>query len=318
MCYNNTILEKAVPKKKKKKKKKHKRHNTPNRVAASAKTELSHQNVRGQPPLDRQDIKPLSQERLQNPLPVENVERSWTWWITGWRLFVELATVFGLAIALYTLRPVLAVNSLAPSDLHGNNGSKASITVTGTGIKDVTVQCVTNKVIFEGINTLALPRFTILDEYSVRDVAVGESFTADCNFAWSLWTKVEGGYFLMGEGTPGTPQLGIPFVLNKDGMPSLRPGAPFPAIVKPNLVGHFPSQVTSVDGYFIVLYRWPLSPFREKRTIHMIARRNSGGLQWRVAPSSEPIIADAPGGFIVTASAEPDKWGVTMKRTGPN
>jgi hypothetical protein len=306
-----------VAKKKKRKKKKHKRRN-PLRAAGAAKAELSHENMQEQPSPDTQSIKPLPPEKSQSRLPVENVTRSWIWWVTGWRLFVELATVLGLAVALYALRPALTVTSLAPSDVHNNNGSKASITVTGTGIKDVTVQCVTNKVIFEGRNTLALSRFAMVDEYSVRDVAAGESFAADCNFAWSLWTKAEGGFFLLGAGVPGVQNLGIAFLF-KDGVPSLIPGAPFPAAIKSDLVGYSPSQVTAVDGYFIVLYRWPLSPFRERRVIHMIARRNSGGLQWRVAPSSEPVIADAADGFIVTASGTtPDQWGVTMKRTGPN
>jgi hypothetical protein len=205
------------------------------------------------------------------------------------------------------------VTALAASDLHNNNGSKASITVTGTGIRDVLVRCVTNKVIFDDINTLALPRFTIIDEYSVRDVAAGESFTADCNFAWSLWTKPTDGFFLMGAGSPGKPQLGIPFLF-KDGLPSLIPGAPLPAAVIPDFVGYSRSQVTAIDGDFIVLYKRPLCPFQEKRMIHMIARRNEGELKWRAAPNSEPIIPDATDGFIVTASGPRNNGGYDEAR----
>ena len=113
------------------------------------------------------------------------------WFVTGWRLILELVTFVGFPIALYALRPVLSITSLEPSDLHGNNGTKASVTVSGSKIRDVTVQCVTNKVIFDDTYTLAFSRFVLLDEYSVSDVGTGESFPADCNFAWELWRKQE-------------------------------------------------------------------------------------------------------------------------------
>jgi hypothetical protein len=189
-------------------------------------------------------------------------------------------------------------------------------------IKDVKVRCVTNKVIFENRDTLVLSRFTVIDEYSVSDVAPGESFTADCNFTWSLWTKPTDGFFLMGAGipgvpgVPGTPQLGIPFLF-KNGLPHLMPGAPLPAKFMPNFAGYSSSQVTAVDGYFIVLYTWPLRWLQQERIIHMIARRSDDILKWRVAPNSELIIPDATDGFIVTASGPPNQWGVTMKRGIP-
>lgn len=250
--------------------------------------------------------------------PTAGTARSWKWWVTGWRLFVELVSVIGLPMAVYALHPVLSVTSLDSSDLHGNGGSKASITVTGMQVQDVKVQCVTNKVIFEDQDTLALSRFTVIDEYSVSDVSPGESFTADCNFTWSLWTKADGGFFLMGGGVPGKPQLGIPFILS-DGLPSFTPGVPIPAGITPDFVGYSSSQVTAIDGYFIVLYKWPLRWLEHQRVIHMIARRRSGdALRWRVAPNSEPVIQDATAGFVVNASAPPNQWAVTMKRGNPN
>lgn len=176
------------------------------------------------------------------------------------------------------------------------------------------VRCVTNKVIFEDKNTLALPRFTVIDEYSVRDVAAGESFTADCNFAWSLWTTPANGFFLMGGGAPGKPQLGIPFLFD-DGLPSVIPGTPIPATLSPDFIGYSSSNVTAIDGEYIILYKWPLYPFQEQRRVHMIARRNDGELKWRVAPNSEPTIPDATDGFVVTASGPPKQWGVTMTLT---
>jgi hypothetical protein len=227
----------------------------------------------------------------------------------------------GLLMAVYALHPVLAVTSLLPSDLHGNGGVKASITLNGMSIREVKVQCVTNKVIFEDKMTLAPPHFAVIDEYSVRDVARGESFTPDCNFAWSLWTGPTSGFFLIGAGVTGArfPQLGIPFLL-KDGLPFFAPGARAPVAIRSDFSGFSSSQVTAIDGDFVVLYKWPLSPFEEKRAIHMIARRTDGAgdLKWRVAPDSEPTIPDAVSGFIVNAGGDSSgKWAVTMRRFSP-
>lgn len=237
--------------------------------------------------------------------------------MSGWRLAIELAGLVSLVIAAYTLCPVLSVTSLEPSDLHGNNGVKASIVVNGTQIRDVKVQCMTNKVIFADRDTLALSRFTLLDEYSVNDVGRGESFTADCGFTWSMWTKPMGeGLFIMGAGTPGKPQLGIPFTF-KDGLPSLTPGVPLPASITTDFMGYSSSEVTAIDGSFVVLYKWPWRWFQTSKVIHIIGRRSDGRIKWRVAPNSEPIIPDAAGGFMVTASGPPKQWGVTMKRVTP-
>ncbi len=223
-------------------------------------------------------------------------------------------TLVGLVIAVYALRPVLSVGSLNPSDLHAANGAKASITVTGTGIRDVKVKCVTNKVIFDDRDTLAFNRFTSIDEYAVNDVGAGESFTADCNFVWSWWKGQADNLFLMGGGSPGKPQLGIAFTL-KDGLPVLIPGSPLPATVIPALGSYSAARVTAVDGDFIVTYKWALFWFYQERLIHMIAQWNGDELKWRVAPNSEPVIPTPNGGFIVTANGPPEGgWGVTMKR----
>jgi len=163
---------------------------------------------------------------------------------------------------------------------------------------------------------LAFTRFSKIDEYSVSDVNPGESFTADCNFAWSLWKKPTDGFFLMGAGIAREPQLGIPFIF-RDGLPSPMPGVGVPAQVTSDFSGYSSSMITAIDGYFIVLYKWPLCWFQEKRTIHMIARRSDDTLKWRIAPDSEPIIPDANGGFMVEVTGPPNQWGVTMKRAIP-
>jgi hypothetical protein len=248
----------------------------------------------------------------------QETHRSRFWWFfTGWRLGLELITFVGLPIALYALRPILSVASLEPSDLHGNNGSKASITVSGTKIKEVKVQCVTNKVIFDDTYTLAFNRFVLVDEYAVSDVAAGESFPADCNFAWALWRKQNIGFFLMGTGTPGKPQLAIPLTFSEDGMPSIMPNAPLSSTVIPDFAGYTRAQVTAIDGQYVVLYKWSLFPILQRRVIHMIGRRHDNSLKWHVTPNSEAIIPDAEGGWVVTLNGPPDKWGVTLRRASP-
>ena len=190
---------------KKKKKKKHKRRSSPAAASSAIEVAITDQSGKEQLLRDKQDRMPLPPQRPQSRLGPGSGAHSLKWWVSGWRLLVELITVVGLPLTVYALRPVLSVTSLAPSDIHNNNGSKASITVTGTGIKDVRVRCVTNKVVFQDRDTLALARFTVIDEYSVKDVAVGESFTADCNFVWSLWRRPTDGLFLMGGGSAGKP-----------------------------------------------------------------------------------------------------------------
>ncbi len=220
----------------------------------------------------------------------------------------------GVVLSVYAVRPVLSVSSLNTSDLHGANGAKLSITNSGMKIRNVKVQCVVNKVLFKNIHTLEMDRFAVVNEYAVPDVATGEAFTADCGFAWSMWTKPTDGFLLFGGGAAGVPQLGIPFLLN-NGNPSFAPNASIPVILKPDFVGYSYNQVTGVDGSFVLAYTWPISWIRHEHVIHMIARRTTEELSWRVAPNSEPVIPDAqPGkdGIKFTATGTPGKWGIEL------
>ena len=226
----------------------------------------------------------------------------------------EIVGIVALAVGIYAFRPVLSASSPLPSDLHDTNGAKISITNSGMKIENVKVQCVTNKVLFKGIHTLKLDRFVKLNEYSVPDVGTGESFTGDCNFIWSLWTKSTDGFFIFGGGVAGAPQMAIPFLLNS-GNASFVPDAPIPGVMKPDFVGYDYNEVTAADGSFIISYTWPWSWVRQERIIHMIARRTSDALKWKIAPKSEPIIRDAnpgPDGLTFTAIGPRDKWAVEM------
>ena len=239
--------------------------------------------------------------------------------MSGWRLFAELGG-FGLILALYALRPVLSVSSLDSSDLHATNGAKVLITNSGMRISNVKVQCVTNKVVFKDLHTLSFDRFAVINEYSVPDVGTGESFTGDCNFAWSMWTKPTEGFFLLGGGTASAPQLGITFLLN-NGNASFPPGVASPAMIRPDFTGYAYNQVTAIDASFIVLYTWPVSLSRRTRIIHMIAQRANGDIKWRVAPESEPVIPGArpsPDGLTFSArGTTAGAWGIEMVRTAP-
>jgi hypothetical protein len=181
-------------------------------------------------------------------------------------------------------------------------------------IKNVEIQCVTNKIVFNGIHTLKLDRFVKLNEYRVPDVGTGESVTGDCNFIWSLWTKPTDGFFIFGGGVAGALQMAMPFLLN-DGNASFPPGVPIPGMMRPTFTGYSYNDVTAADSTFIISYTWLVPWARQERIFHMIARRTDDGLIWRVAPESEPVINDAPPspeGLTFTATGPRDKWAVEM------
>jgi hypothetical protein len=230
---------------------------------------------------------------------------------------MDLVALAALGTTLYSLYPVLKTTSSEVSDLHGNNGMKVGVTVDGSGIKDVTVGCVTNKVIFDDADTLSFSQFSYLDEYNVQSVAAGETFTADCNFVWSLWVKRQSdGFFLMGAGQTGKPQLGIGFSVRNSQFELTQP---IPASITPDLSQYVPAKVTAVDGSYIIPFKWPWSWLQHRRIIHVIGRRGDSQLKWRIAPNGEPVIPDG-GGFKIQATGptNPSQWVITMKRGNPN
>jgi hypothetical protein len=127
------------------------------------------------------------------------------------------------------------------------------------------------------------------------------------------------GIFIYGHEVPGNPVLGIPIVFRDDGLPMVRPGVPVPTKVVMGFTGYLNSQITAIDGAFVILYKWPLTPWVQRRVIHVVARRVGDDLKWRVAPESEPVIPDpdVSGGWTFTAKSDNDRWGVEMNRTTP-
>lgn len=230
---------------------------------------------------------------------------------------MELTTAAALPIAIYAMRPVLSVTSLPPPWFAGDYRARAVITNNGMRIKDVVVQCVSNKAIADDKYTLELHKYFMVNEYSVNNVASGESFTADCEFAWHLLTKNTDGLFVLGDSAMLTANseccvwntLGIWFDL-KHGYP-LREG-----YVNQAFVGYTRYPITGLDGSFIIKYKWPFSWFEQEKIIHMIARKTGNGVGWRVAPESEPVIKDAANQVVKIRLDSPnDDYSYRAKRT---
>ncbi len=189
-------------------------------------------------------------------------------------------------------------------------------------IRGVEAQCVTNKVVFADRFTLEFDKYVLQKKYSVPGVTSGESFVADCNFAWSMLMNAADGYFIFGGASPGfkSPgqQLGIPFRL-KDGLPSPVAGSRGEAMaVDSDFAGYTAYPTTGIDASFLVFYAWPWSWVRQERIFHVIASQGGGReeIRWRSAPRSEPIIPDGaqPNGFKVTAKGDGEGYGITLGR----
>jgi len=232
---------------------------------------------------------------------------------------LELCTVGGLFLAIYALRPVFSLSPATPSERHGIYGARVLVTYNGWNIRDVAVQCFVNKVLFKDRYALAFEHLVLLDEYSVQSVNSGEPIPADCVFAWSFWTKQNKGMFVYGGGSSGVLQMGIPILFRNDGLPMLVPGSPVPAAITSDFAGYAYSQITAVDGTFVIRYRWPLTPLLQAYVIHVAARRIGDELKWRVAPESEPAFPDPVGldAWTLTAKSNGKEWGVTMRGTPP-
>jgi len=256
-------------------------------------------------------------QREAAPQPAEKA-RAVPIWRRGWAITAEICTVVALGIALYMLRPILSVTSFTGTGTDNAYGVKATVADTGISpIRDVKVQCVTNKVIFDNSFTLAFNNFVSWEEYSVGNLKSGESFTANCTFAWSMWEKSDRGMLILGHGTPGKRSLGVTYQY-VNGTPMPTSSGPAILIVGFEDAIHYQNrQLTTVDGSFIVQYKWRLWPFQQTTIIHMIESPGpEEGIRWRVAPASEPVIPDAPAqdrGWKMTGDSNSAQFAVTMK-----
>ena len=224
-------------------------------------------------------------------------------WLMGYKLLVEMGGLLALAITIYLFLPVLSVTSLGTSEVWGDNGAKISISVGGIPIRAVTVQCVTNKVVFVDKYSLELQRYIASDQYSVSDVRSGESFTVDCTFAWTMWMKGNQGLLALGNPRLGAQDIGIEFFVTSGGDPILKETKSAPKLfIAYDLTGYSYYPITGIDGTVIIRYDWPWSWFRHERIVHLIAFKGIRGIEWRVAPQSEPPIPSPRNrGFTVLA-----------------
>jgi hypothetical protein len=252
----------------------------------------------------------------QSEKPKSRLASAIKYWLSGWRLFADLVP-FGILLALYSIRPVLSVTSLSGTGIDGVYGAKVTVSESGLPIREVSVRCVTNKVVFEDRFTAEFERYVSVEEYSVGDVKPGESFTVNCNLAWSFWDMTDRGVLVLGYPTPGQPNMAIPFrYINETPVVTSGPAPASMTFGFADAVNYRGHAITAVDGSFVVSYKWYLCPFRENSTIHVIASPGpEDGIKWRIAPASEPVIADAKlGGWKLTAKSNTAKFGVTMKR----
>jgi hypothetical protein len=270
---------------------------------------------RDEPPHESHSGSPL---RAQPP-PRTSLVNVWPAWAKGWKLLVEISAIIALLLAYYTIRPILSVTNSVGTGIDGTYGVKATVTETGTSpVKDVRVQCVTNKVIFDDKFTLEFEKFISVDEYSVGDMKAGESLTANCTFAWSMWEKSDQqGVLVLGYPTLVKPNVGITYRYDR-GAPVMTGNWPT-AVTFPfgDAIRYQKHKLTAVDGSFVVRYRWWLSPFWQTKTIHMIESPGpEEGIRWRVAPASEPVIQDAPSqvdGWKMSVRSNNTEFALTMR-----
>jgi hypothetical protein len=107
--------------------------------------------------------------------------------------------------------------------------------------------------------------------------------------------------------------MGIPFDL-PEGIPAAKSGVAIPSQVVSDFSGYWEVPTTSIDGSFIVSYKWPFCWRSENKTIHMIAKMAEAGVKWHVAPESEPVIPDARHNeWKVSVNTSGKEWGITLQ-----
>lgn len=213
-----------------------------------------------------------------------------------------LAGGLGIALAivffLYQIRPVLTTSTLPPLIARERFNGRFSITNTGpTPISHVEVECRGNKALFARQHTFEMNGYVIIDEYAVPKVEPGESFVADCEQPWHLHADGGGGLLWLGaQMIPDPAPLIIDFTINQGKITLNHPGKAMKGFC--DLSGYTDYPLTGIDASLVVRYSIPFLPYvRYSKTIHLIAEDQGQGIEWRIAPSSEPILPDAKGGM---------------------
>lgn len=229
---------------------------------------------------------------------------------------LEILGLVGFLLAFYALRPVLSAISVTGTGIDGIYGAKVEIVESGFPIRDVTVRCLTNKVIFDNSMVVTFERFLAIDEYSVGSVKSGETFTFNCTVAWSLWEMPDEQVALIaGYPTPGKPNLGVA-LQRKDGALSLIGPVPGAITFTPqNMANYRSHRITGVDASAVIQYRWPFTRFRSEKTVHLVESLGpEDGIKWKIAPEGEPVLSDPDAeGWKLAIKSNGETFGVIGK-----
>lgn len=271
-----------------------------------------HNNPPPEPP-ERSRKQSLSPESPRRKIAKNATTQVPAFWTRGWKLLLEVAAVLGLLLAVYAYRPILQVTSIGSPPPHADN-VWLTITSSGFPISNVSVECVTTKVIMANEYTLELHRVAALDQYDVPEVKTGESFNVQCPLAWYLLQGGGLGYYIWGRPILFSPQMGIPFRLTT-GLPVATTNGRPMAITFSDLAGYQVFPPTAVEGIVIVHFKWKHTPFRQTKSFHTIGRRDGKGqFSWGSVPESQEAIPDADG-LKLTVDQSSQRFAFQMKHS---
>ncbi len=265
----------------------------------------------------QQDNKSTTKLPDQSARPLPNPKLPASPIVKGWKLLLQgVAVVVPLLLAVYVYRPILQVNSIGHPHPYSDN---VSLTLTSSGfpISNVSVECVTNKVIMANKFTLELHHIATLDQYDVPEVKTGESFNIECPLQWYV---VEGGglgYYIWGRPDLSPHHMVIPFRLTKDLPVATTNGRPM-SVTFNDLSGYTVFPPTAVEGMITVRFNWKHTRFTQQRNFRVIGHPdNNGEFSWVSAPESQELIPDAPdvNGIKLTVDQSSGDFAFHLKRS---
>jgi len=232
-------------------------------------------------------------------------------------------SVLGLLITIYSIRPILSVESIGPPSPGDMGDVNATIRLGGAvSVTNLSVYCSTNKVIVADRYGLVLHRIASVEEYQQSHLETGDSFTVRCPVGWSLAIDKnrENAYWVMGVLVPKAWALVIPFRL-VDGFPDDRS---FIGIKGMRLrVEDFPNldiyNATQMDGTVDIHYSWSFLNLKGVKTFRVTgSAERPDQMEWKVVPKDDPPIADPllPGGFITRVDLGGKGFAITMVNRG--
>lgn len=221
--------------------------------------------------------------------------------------------VVAFLLAIYAVRPVFSVQSIGPRN-PGAANPQLVVQLAGMPITDVSVHCITQKVIMGNKYTLELRNYADLDRYDLQNLSTEEPFTVNCPLAWTLLMGTTGGFFVLGAPVPNRTLLGFGFRLGGDLPVAIDQGRP-KAVTIHDLLAYTPYYATAIDGIVEIRYRWRYTPFRQTKRIRVLGDGLNHPFIWKVAPVSAPPIKDSGDESGFKCILDSEEYGVT---TGGN